>query len=290
MKRLSITRVQGAQWAALAVKANLDELRTSILNAVKLNGPEYPFKGTVYYAKKFLRFMESGNPEFTLFTKGNSKLPFLSWSTLPGVNCPGAGPCLLFCYSFKAWRYPSAYFRQLQNTILERHNPEVIRAELDRILSLPSYSGRRVDLRLYVDGDFPNLDIMAEWFNTLENRPRIAAYGYSKSLPLFIEYESNGGKVPGNYALNGSSGGRFDDIAALLQNRPYFRGTYEGFNLGHKVKPGNMTSAEKREIRKMAGAGKVFICPGPCGSCTSIGHACGNLDTFKDTRIITPIH
>ena len=290
MKKLSLTRVMGTQWAKLAINPDLSPLTEEIKKAIKLNGSQYLKGGAVYYALKFLRFMESGKPEFTLFAKGNSKLPFLSWSTLPGVNCPGAGDCLNWCYSFKAWRYPAAYFRQLQNTILERHNPEVIRAELDRILTLPSYSGRRVNLRLYVDGDFPDLDIMADWFQTLEDRQRIAAYGYSKSLPLFMEYESNGGKVPGNYALNGSNGGRFDNIAALLQNKPYFRGTYEGINIGSKIKPIDMTGAQKREIRALAGPGKVFICPGPCGKCTSAGHACGNLDKFKNVRIITPIH
>jgi len=290
MRQLSITRALGIQWAALAVKTNLDELYASILTAVKLNGPEYKKGGTVYYALKFLRFMESSNPEFTLFTKGNSKLPFLSWSTLPGVNCPGAGACLNWCYSFKAWRYPAAYFRQLQNTILERHNPELIRAELDRVLCLPSYSGRRVDLRLYVDGDFPNLDIMTYWFNTLEERPRIAAYGYSKSFPMFHQYAARFGHIPGNYALNGSKGGKYDHVLKSMKGYSFFRGAYEGFNLGRKITPMDMTSAEKREIRKLAGAGRAFICPGLCGSCTSMGHACGNLDTFKDMRIITPIH
>ena len=35
---------------------------------------------------------------------GNGKLPFYCFSSLPGVTCPGAGSCLDWCYSFKAWR------------------------------------------------------------------------------------------------------------------------------------------------------------------------------------------
>ena len=33
---------------------------------------------------------ELGAPPFKLFQPGNGKLPFLSWSTPPGFNCPGA--------------------------------------------------------------------------------------------------------------------------------------------------------------------------------------------------------
>lgn len=48
--------------------------------------------------------------------KGNTKLPFATFSTLPIVTCPGAGECADWCYSFTAWRYPAAFARQLQNT------------------------------------------------------------------------------------------------------------------------------------------------------------------------------
>ena len=56
---------------------------------------------------------------FSIFAEtGNVKLPFVSFSTLPGFSCPGAGECLKFCYSYRAWRYPAGFLRQLQNTIL----------------------------------------------------------------------------------------------------------------------------------------------------------------------------
>ena len=66
---------------------------------------------------KFEEFLYTGIPQFKIFTKGNGKLPFYSFSSLPGVTCPGAGDCLKFCYSFRSWRYPAAFFRQIQNTI-----------------------------------------------------------------------------------------------------------------------------------------------------------------------------
>ena len=58
---------------------------------------------------KLLEVFATGTPRFTVFARGNSKLPFLAWSSLPGRGfCHGAGACLDFCYSFKAHRYPAA--------------------------------------------------------------------------------------------------------------------------------------------------------------------------------------
>ena len=75
-----------------------------------------------YFMLKFVNWLKYGGklPHKT-FIKGNGKLPFLSFSTLPAVTCPGAGDCLVYCYSYKAWRQPAAFFRQVQNTLL-MHN------------------------------------------------------------------------------------------------------------------------------------------------------------------------
>ena len=80
-----------------------------------------------YYAKRFRLWIESGftaNVPFSIFAeKGNTKLPFYAFSSLPGFDCPGAGACLFgdrpkgkgkefwkgWCYSFTAWRYPASF-------------------------------------------------------------------------------------------------------------------------------------------------------------------------------------
>jgi len=75
-------------------------------------------KGTWgFFANRFKSLLlNNRDVPFSIFASGgNSKLPFVSFSTIPGATCPGAGECLDFCYSFKAWRYPAAFFRQLQN-------------------------------------------------------------------------------------------------------------------------------------------------------------------------------
>ena len=72
-----------------------------------------------YFYDKFTRFYTTGKSEYSIFVKGNQKLPFWAFSDLPAITCPGAGECLKWCYSFKAWRYPAAYFRQLQKKIMK---------------------------------------------------------------------------------------------------------------------------------------------------------------------------
>ena len=79
-----------------------------------------PRRSQAQRLRKLAAGLRESRTAFNVFTEGNSKLPFYSWSTLPQWTCPGAGDCLRFCYSFRAWRYPAAFCRQLQNTLLLR--------------------------------------------------------------------------------------------------------------------------------------------------------------------------
>ncbi len=89
--------------------------------------------------------VEERRPWMIISAKGNSKLPFASYSTLPMASCPGAGACAVkltreyeseaarkakdtkrsrlvkdgYCYSFTAWRYPNAFARQWRNALAE---------------------------------------------------------------------------------------------------------------------------------------------------------------------------
>jgi Zn ribbon nucleic-acid-binding protein len=54
-----------------------------------------------------------------------------------------------------------------------------------------------------------------------------------------------------------------------------------------------LTSQQRRDIKQQINSRKTFICPGKCGECTLIKenpHACGNLERFKDVKILIPIH
>ena len=251
--------------------------------------------------------LELTAPPFKLFQPGNGKLPFLSWSTLPGFNCPGAGSCWIFikdkfkgwCYSVKAWRYPAAYLRQLQNTVLEQTpaGRQIIRKELKKELKRPIYRGLyNIPLRLYVDGDFSSLELLRWWMDLAKEFKQLKIYGYSKSLHLFEELERSGYEWPTNYALNGSSGSKYENTpthkaAAAL---PIWRGNFEAVPVSAETlkswKSGKMTRAAAQELRSSYPDKKVFICPGLCGSCTSKGHACGDQERFNNTTIVIPQH
>lgn len=229
-------------------------------------------------------------PRFSIFAKnGNAKLPFVSFSSLPGVTCPGAGECLSFCYSFRAWRYPAAFCRQAQNAWLMRFNrPAIVRAfcDLQRVKKLQS----GFDFRLYVDGDFASVSDLEFWQSLLKTTPNVRAYGYSKSFSEFVMYAKSGGTFAPNYMVNLSSGHNAnqslaDQFAAL----PVVRGAFKAVSIGHKVKSTDHGKPEHNKALRAAYGQKAFTCPGQCGTCTPSGHACGSAK-FKNVDIIIAVH
>ena len=129
-----------------------------------------------YYAQRFQDWIAGKRgPAFSIFRAGgNSKLPFYAFSSLPGFDCPGAGDCLFneagefgkgFCYSFRAWRYPAAFFRQVQNSILIREDRQTLARAFQDIPAGKDWLRRVV--RLYVDGDFDSARTFAFWMDQI---------------------------------------------------------------------------------------------------------------------------
>ena len=255
--------------------------------------------------RKFQVFLSTGIPQWTIFAKGNGKLPFYAWSVLPGFTCPGAGECLVlklglgghgWCYSFKAWRYASPFFRQLQNTIL-------LRTEWGRRLIIKAWDKLPigVDFRLLVDGDITDAIEMRFYWELLVRRPDIRVYGYSKSWPVFLEWDKLGRSFPPNYLLNLSSGSKYGpameaQMRELLNvdGLPIVRDSFLALPVSRKM-PDYKTpefqtwAAELRRTAKMQGLGKVWVCPGKCGDCTPKGHACG-LRSFAGIPVVIGVH
>ena len=229
----------------------------------------------------------TGRAAYPIFKlDGNSKLPFAAFSSLPGVTCPGAGSCLQWCYSFKAWRYPAAFARMAQNAWLMRRNRPAIAQAFQ---TLPE----SMTLRLYVDGDFASGTDIVFWMDQLKSRPDVQAYGYSKSFNQLLHHDvtlkCTGDTWPTNYILNLSGGHNHSRmVVAAMQTLPITRGTFDAVSIGRKVKSSDHGKPEtNRAIR--AQAGKVFPCPGKCGSCTPKGHACGS-DRFRNIPIVIAVH
>lgn len=256
--------------------------------------PQRKKRGTWgYNAQKLLDALRLDSVAFSIFVKGNGKLPFYAFSALPKYSCPGAGDCLKWCYSFRAWRYPAAFFRQLQNTILLTYRPETIS---DAFLSLPI----GIECRLYVDGDFESSDRVAYWMGLLEQRADVNAYGYSKSWAELLEYNFNAGKWPANYALNLSSGSKWSNNAAYfnaVSQLPITRGEFVAVAIDSDGIPNGSKRYDNAEyhnrvrnaLREQYGK-RVVSCGGLCGECGNGKHWCGDRDKLKNVVVGIGIH
>jgi hypothetical protein len=236
--------------------------------------------------------IDDGIPLFSVISiKGNSKLPFAAFSSLPGADfCPGAGECITWCYSPKAWRYPAAYCRQAQNAWLLGSDTgrQAILANVDAINAKGKFTAENpLDFRLYVDGDFSSVEIVDFWFDALNERKWLAAYGYSKS---FNEILASTIQAPANYLLNLSGGhNHTPEKVKTMRALDITRGEFIAVSM-----PGKVTSkmhgerSHQSHLRKVHG-GKAFTCPGKCGTCTPAGHACGS-KKFAGIDIIIAVH
>ena len=236
---------------------------------------------------KIKTLIQTGLPQFSIYAKdGNGKLPFVAFSSIPGEGfCHGAGECLEFCYSFRAWRYPAAFCRQVQNSILlqSENGRKLLLSALDKF---KPQSGT-IDFRLYVDGDFSSVSEVDFWFNAMIDRPWLKAYGYSKSWELLLDYS---GEYPENYQLNLSSGSIYgDDIKSRVAALPITRGEFIAVSVGHKVKSSDHGNRDHQKLLREVYGKKAFTCPGQCGDCTKKGHACGS-ERFKGLDIIIAVH
>lgn len=239
---------------------------------------------------------DDGKMPFSIFAeKGNSKLPsFVAFSSLPGVTCPGAGECLQFCYSFKAWRTPMAFGRQAMNAYILRFKPQLIVVALDALMQKKKFS-EGFTLRLYVDGDFSSVSDFALWQEILAERPTIKAYGYSKSFNEILAYANSGASFASNYVLNVSGGHNHGEATVkAIEALPITRGAFVAVPVAHKGRSINHGNVEHRKhvqsaTKAMHNVKTAFACPGQCNACTSSGHACGSMK-FKGITIGIAVH
>ena len=311
-KATKVNRALAIKLGALAVAGDFAKLSLA-LRDIEAKGNVEAIRTWEYYAKRFRLWIESGltaNVPFSIFAeKGNKKLPFWTFSSLAGFDCVGAGACLFgneeeneedfsrgWCYSFVAWRYPAAYLRQLQNSILLRFGNQIIERAWQRI------PNEKI-LRLYVDGDFHSLDGLRFWMDLMKSKPALRVYGYSKSWQLFLTLARQGYVFPKNYALNLSSGSKFgEQMEREMEKLSITRGKFVAVPVARKwIKSkayqdkANEGSNEYRaevlaRLREAYKGKKVFACPGNCGNCLpNGGHACGN-KIMQDVVIGIGIH
>lgn len=279
---------------------DLDAIRRELSACINSNPAAAEKRGTwQYYATKLRAYIDNdftGQQPFSIYIlKGNKKLPFAAFSSLALADCPGKGDCANFCYSLTAWRYPAAFFRQLQNSLLMRFNPELIESAF---LSLP----RDITLRLFVDGDFKDVETLRLFMDLCKARPDLSVYGYSKSWKEFLQLDASGYEWPSNYLTNASSGSRHANTG--LQNAflalPVVRGSFNAVNVkrehitskAYQDKNNSGSQAYRKDVlnKLRETQSKAFACPGNCGNCLPAGrHACGSKD-FAGVAIGIGIH
>lgn len=275
------------QQLAVAIQTGGDVEISKALYSLQID-PAFAGKGWQSNFAKLADAIASHSPKFSIFAMGgNSKLPFVSFSSLPGVTCPGAGDCIEYCYSYRAWRYPAAFARMAQNAYLLRFAPDAI-ARAFHAIAQTRPDG--FDFRLYVDGDFSGGADVAFWMQLLKQCPNARAYGYSKSFAALLGFDVIG-QWPANYQLN-ISGGHNASPAMVehVKKLPIVRGEFIAVSIGRKVKSSDHGKAETNAALRKAMAGeKIFPCPGTCGDCTGKGHACG-MQSLKGIKIAIAMH
>lgn len=282
----SAPKFKALQDLAVAIQAGNQDTALQALKALQAS-PQFKGKGWQDNFAKLEQVFKTLHPSYSIFSlNGNFKLPFVSFSSLPGVTCPGAGECLEFCYSFRAWRYPAAFARMAQNAYLMKYAQDQI---VYAFSSIAKARPEGFDFRLYVDGDFATGADVAFWMQLLDKTPNARAYGYSKSFHALLGYDIVG-KWPSNYQLNISGGhNAHPTMITAVKTLPIVRGEFIAVRIGKKVKSTDHGKPETVKALRAAFDGKAFPCPGKCGECTGKGHACG-MKALKGIPIIIAMH
>lgn len=148
----------------------------------------------------------------------NSKLK--KTSTLNGLRvfnfgipaqstCLWADKCKAYCYASKGayvWGNVKPAFERRFEITKRDDFPQIMMAEITR---------RKADVvRIHDSGDFYSREYLHKWLKVMESMPQVKFYAYSKSLPLF-----EGVKLPDNFTLIKSEGGKRDDLIDAAHDR-----------------------------------------------------------------------
>jgi hypothetical protein len=112
----------------------------------------------------------------------NPKLgPIASFSTPPGVTCPGASEWCVTCYAKK-------YFRMYKNVQTAYERNRQARTESDFVDTMIAKI-KGPFFRIHVSGDFDSLEYIDQWITIAKARPDVAFWAYTRSwnVPTLVE-------------------------------------------------------------------------------------------------------
>lgn len=124
-------------------------------------------------------------------------------------TCLWADKCKKYCYASKGayiWSNVKPAFERRLDATKQDNFPQVMITEITR---------RKADvIRIHDSGDFYSREYLHKWFKVMEALPNVRFYAYSKSLPLL-----EGEKLPANFTLIKSEGGKRDDLIDPMMDR-----------------------------------------------------------------------
>lgn len=163
------------------------------------------------------------------FSTDNAKLGpgILTFSLPSGHTCPGACTCLakvdfktnrlvdgpqqsIRCFSASqevAFRNLREQRRYNFGLLRRLKTPQAIKGMI--LLSLPQTVGT---IRVHIGGDFYSQAYFDAWMETAKARPKQHFYAYTKSIPFWRNWLNRNKKLPANFYLTASLGGKFDDL------------------------------------------------------------------------------
>jgi hypothetical protein len=163
------------------------------------------------------------------FGKGNAKLDktIYTFSLPAGWTCPGANICKSKVKVVDGKRSihdgPQTQFRCFaasQEVLFtgvynsRQHNRELLKGMTVggmRLLINKSLPKKAEVVRVHVSGDFYSRSYFDAWMQVANDNPDRLFYAYTKSLNYWTDYTKHN-RVPHNFVLTASVGGRFDDL------------------------------------------------------------------------------
>jgi hypothetical protein len=124
-------------------------------------------------------------------------------------TCLWADKCKKYCYASKGAYIWSNVKPAFERRLLVTKQDEFPQLMVDEIKK------RKVDIvRIHDSGDFYSREYVMKWFKVMDSLPNVKFYAYTKSLPLF-----DGVKLPSNFTLIKSEGGKRDDMIDAERDR-----------------------------------------------------------------------
>jgi len=117
-------------------------------------------------------------------------------------TCIWAGECKKFCYASKG-----AYIWSNVKPAFERRLEATKQDNFPQLMIEAITKKKATHVRIHDSGDFYSREYIQKWFKVMDSMPEVTFYAYTKSLPLF-----EGVKLPANFTLIKSEGGKRDDL------------------------------------------------------------------------------